>query len=420
MKVFKFGGASIADADKIKNVSAILSKYTEQNLVVVISALGKTTNALEELAYFTFNEDESNALNKFNEVKANHLSILNGLFEQDHEAFEVIEKLFDELLALTNTLSHINFNYYYDQIVSYGELLSTNIVSQHLNNQGHPNNWLDVRTVLKTDNAYREAKIDWDTSTKLILDQTGSSDQNMFITQGFIGMAPDGSTTTLGREGSDFSAGIFSYILDAEELVIWKDVLGVLNANPTLFEDVTKINDLPYDEAIEMTYYGAQVIHPKTIKPLQNKNIPLRVRSFNNLEDQGTRIHNVPLPDDIPCIIVYKRSQVLLTFTTKDFSFMAEDTLSKIYSSFGKLRIKSNIMQNAAISLTVCIDHNEEKVGELINELEPYFNIDSDTGNEVLTIRHYKDDVVKDLTAGKEILITQKTSDTVQFVIRAT
>jgi aspartate kinase len=272
---------------------------------------------------------------------------------------------------------------------------------------------------VKTDANYRDPKINWDETHEKIIDTVKPLlKDKIVITQGFIGSTSNNYTTTLGREGSDFTAAIFSNILEAEEQVIWKDVPGVLNANPTLFPDAVKIDKLNYEEAVEMTYYGAQVIHPKTIKPLQNKSIPLHVRSFIESGKAGTIVSSNPLPKNIPPIIVIKKNQALLNFSTKDFSFMAEDNLGDIIEEFAKLRVKTNVMQNAAISMAVVIDYSEGKLNELEHFLEPHFNISIEKNIEVLTIRHYNDKIVSELTRGKDIIITQKTRDTVQFVYR--
>ncbi len=418
MKVFKFGGASVKDAASMMNVANIINQYKDLELVVVISALGKTTNALEEIAQDFFKQDLDAARQKIDKLEQQHETIVKELVKDaDARIFVELKKLFNQLRQTNELFKADNFNFLYDQVVSMGELFSTRIIAAYLETLKLSVLWLDARTVVKTDTAYREPKINWEETRERILDgvkpQLG---KKIIITQGFIGSTSSNHTTTLGREGSDFTAAIFSNILEAEEQVIWKDVPGVLNANPQLFPNAVKISKLNYEEAVEMTYYGAQVIHPKTIKPLQNKNIPLHVRSFIESDKPGTIIHNTPLPADIPPIIVIKSNQVLLWFSTKDFSFMAEKNLGHIIEEFSTLRIKTNVMQNAAISMAVCIDYNEAKLSELIHFLEPQYNIRVEKKVEVLTIRHYNDKIVTELTAGKDIVITQKTNDTVQFV----
>ncbi|HXH18169.1 MAG TPA: aspartate kinase [Chitinophagales bacterium] len=420
MKVFKFGGASVKDAPSMVNVGNIIRRHQHLQLVVVISALGKTTNALEEVAHAFFKNDIESAHKKIEALEKQHNEIAQELIKDNHHpVFSELKKLFIQLRQTLDFYHRDNFDFLYDQVVATGELFSTRIMAAHCQNTGIHAVWLDARTVIKTDTNYREPKINWEETHERIRDTVVPLlKDKIVITQGFIGSTSNNYTTTLGREGSDFTAAIFSNILEAEEQVIWKDVPGVLNANPSLFPDAVKIDKLPYEEAVEMTYYGAQVIHPKTIKPLQNKNIPLHVRSFIESEKDGTLIHNIPLPKDIPPIIVIKKNQVLLSFSTKDFSFMAEDNLGQIIEEFAKLRIKTNVMQNAAISMSVVIDLNEGKLNELVNFLEPHFNVSVEKNVEVLTIRHYNDAIVGELTNGKDIVITQKTKDTVQFVCK--
>lgn len=420
MKVFKFGGASIKDAPSMVNVGNIISRHKNLQLVVVISALGKTTNALEEIAQAFFKKDIAAANQKIDVLEKQHDQIARALIKDSGSPlFKELKKLFD---LLRNTLEYYKpelFDFLYDQVVAMGELFSTRIMEAYLQSIGINVIWLDARTVVKTDANYREPKINWEETREKIIDTVKPLLRDkIVITQGFIGSTSNNYTTTLGREGSDFTAAIFSNILEAEEQVIWKDVPGVLNANPTFFPDAVKIDKLNYEEAVEMTYYGAQVIHPKTIKPLQNKNIPLHVRSFIESEKTGTIVSKDPLPKNIPPIIVIKKNQALLNFSTKDFSFMAEDNLGDIIEEFAKLRVKTNVMQNAAISMAVVIDYNESKLKELEHFLEPHFNVSIEKNIEVLTIRHYNDKIVNELTKGKDIVITQKTKDTVQFVYR--
>ena len=418
MKVFKFGGASIKDAPSMVNVGKIIGRHRDLQLVVVISALGKTTNALEEVAHDLFKKDIDAAWKKIDALEMQHHAIATELIQDaGNPLFADLKKFFDLLRSTLEYYKTENFDFLYDQVVSMGELCSTKIIAAYLQSIGINAHWLDARTVIKTDTNYREPKTNWDETREKISDTVKPLlSSQIVITQGFIGSTSNNYTTTLGREGSDFTAAIFSNILEAEEQVIWKDVPGVLNANPTLFSDTVKIEKLNYEEAVEMTYYGAQVIHPKTIKPLQNKGIPLHVRSFIESEKTGTIVSGEPLPGNIPPIIVIKKNQVLLNFSTKDFSFMAENNLGDIIEEFARLRIKTNVMQNAAISMAVVIDYIENKLSELEQFLEPHFNINVEKNMEVLTIRHYNDQIVKKLTEGKNIVITQRTKDTVQFV----
>ncbi len=421
MKVFKFGGASVKDAPSMINVGKIISRFTNTELVVVVSALGKTTNALEEVAEAFFKGEIDVANKKIDALEKHHEEIALELLKNPKDrALTELKKMFNKLRQTPELYKSENFDFVYDQVVGMGELFSTRILASYLQSIKLNAHWLDARSVIKTDTAYREPKVNWPETKERIFDSVKPLlKKDIVITQGFIGSTSTNHSTTLGREGSDFTAAIFSNILEAEEQVIWKDVPGVLNANPTLFPNAVKIEKLPYEEAVEMTYYGAQVIHPKTIKPLQNKNIPLHVRSFIESEKEGTLIGNFPLSKDIPPIIVFKRNQVLLSFSTKDFSFMAEESLGHIIEGFAKFRVKTNVMQNAAISMAVCIDFNESKVRELSHFLEPHFNIKIEKNVEVLTIRHYNDAIVKELTKGKDVVITQKTKDTVQFVLKA-
>lgn len=409
------------DAPSMVNVGNIINKHQKQQLVVVISALGKTTNALEEVAEAFFKKNTDTSTKLIDALEKQHFEIAGALIKNSNDpGFAELKKLFDQLRNTPNAFKAEQFDFLYDQVVSMGELFSTRIMASYLQSIGLPAVWLDARTVVKTDSNYREPKINWEETTQKITDTVKSLlNDKIVITQGFIGTTPDGYTTTLGREGSDFTAAIFSNILHAEEQVIWKDVPGVLNANPQQFPDAVKIDRLNYEEAVEMTYYGAQVIHPKTIKPLQNKGIPLHVRSFIESEKTGTIVSGQPLPAGIPPIIVIKKNQVLLEFHTKDFSFMAEENLGLILECFGKLRIRGNVMQNAAISMEACIDYNEEKLAEIMRELKADFNITTEKNLEVLTIRHFNDKIVNELTKGKTILITQKTQETVQFVCKS-
>lgn len=417
MKVFKFGGASVKDAPSMVNVSNIISRHKDEQLVVVISALGKTTNALEEVAQAFSKKDFESAVRKIDTLEKQHFDIANALIKDAaNTGLAELKKLFHQLRHTPDTVQPLHGDFLYDQVVSLGELFSTRIIASYLQSIALPVVWLDARTVVKTDENYREPKINWEETTQRINDAVLPLRDKIVITQGFIGSAPNGYTTTLGREGSDFTAAIFSNILNAKEQVIWKDVPGVLNANPQQFPDAVKIGKLNYEEAVEMTYYGAQVIHPKTIKPLQNKNIPLHVRSFIESEKTGTIVSGEPLPAGIPPIIVIKKNQALLEFTTKDFSFMAEENLGLILECFGRLRIRINVMQNAAISMEACIDEHEGKLAEIMRELQAHFNISTSKNLEVLTIRHYNDSIVAALTKGKDILITQRTKETVQFV----
>lgn len=420
MKVFKFGGASVKDAAGIKNVCDIINSYSNEKLLVVISAMGKTTNALEEVIA-AFNEKRDDiAKEKIKAIEALHLETAHALFEnKQHVVFRELSDLFRELYDIPLFTRTDVYNFLYDQVICFGELLSTKIVAHYLTEKGINTHWLDSRNVIKTDKTFREGKIVWDITNNLIVETVKSRllDQ-IIIAPGFIGSTLSNHTTSLGREGSDFTAAIFAAALDADELVIWKDVPGVLNCDPKQFSDAILLEQINYHEAVEMTYYGAQVIHPKTIKPIQNKNIQLRVRSFIDKEKPGTVINTKPLPNNMPPVIVFKRNQVLLELSTRDFSFMAEEVLVTVYETFSRSAFKINLAQHAAISLSAVVDaNNKQKLEELLAALDTSFNITTDYNVELLTIRHYNKEIVEKLTTDKKILIEERNKDTVQFLL---
>ena len=418
MKVFKFGGASIKDAESIKNVSNIIRNHCDSKLLIVISALGKTTNHMEELLHaFLHKLPETESL--LTSIKTEHLAILDSLFDaKQHHIFSDIEASFSVLAEYLNSEPCDNYDFEYDQIVSFGELLSSKIVYHYLFSIGLPVKWLDIRTVIRTDDTYREGQIDWNTTTKktqeLIEPHYTESENTIIITQGFIGGTSEGLTTTLGREGSDFSAAILGYSLNAESISIWKDVEGLLNADPRLFPDTVKLDKIPYGEAIELAYYGASVIHPKTLQPLQNKNIPLYVRSFINSEKEGSIIHNFKNKQLVPCFIV-KKNQILISISPKDFSFIAEENLSTIFGLFAFFGVKINLMQNSAISFSLCVD-NKSNLNELIEELQTEFFVKYNDNVELYTIRYYDQQSIDRITKGKTIILEQKSRMTVQYV----
>lgn len=419
MRVFKFGGASVKDAEGIKNVCHIIQRFPEEKLVVIVSATGKTTNALEDVVKAYFAKD-GKAKSILNSIRENHHNICKGLFEDaNHPVYAKMENYFVEVEWQLDEERMEAYNYVYDQIVSLGEMLSTIIVSAYLQEKGSDNTWLDVRDYVKTDDTYREAKIDWELTPKLIREGiTPLLEKGIVVTQGFIGCTPDNATTTLGREGSDFTAAIFANSLDAENETIWKDVPGVLNGDPRIFEDAVLMQELSYGEAVEMTYYGAQVIHPKTIKPLQNKNIPLLVKSFIHPDSIGTKVYNPEHPIHYPPVRVIKKNQALITLHTKDFSFIEEYVLSKIIRAFSKVNIKLNMIQNAAILFQACIDDVPEKIEAVTKDLENYFKIQIQRDLTLLTIRHYTPEVITKLTHGKNILIEQRRPTTYQALLQ--
>jgi len=418
MKVFKFGGASVKNADAVKNVANVLKQFQQEELLIVVSAMGKTTNALETLAKAYFDKDKLK--NKiYKEIKSFHDEVIAGLLKnKDSHAYDDIENLFIELECMLETKPESTFDCVYDQIVSYGEIFSSRIVSTFLNEAGIRNRWMDAQNFIVTDSNFREAKVNWKTTTDMISKKLKPIvKKQMVVTQGFVGRSENMKTTTLGREGSDYSAAIFAYGLDAKDVTIWKDVDGVMNADPKKFKDAVKLDALTYSHAIELAYYGATVIHPKTIQPLQSKNIPLYVKSFVNPKSAGTVVGKASKEKSIPTFIV-KSNQVLLSISSRDFSFIVEEHLSKIFEAFAAHKINMNLMQNSAISFSVCVDNSGEKLAQLIAELSINFNLLSNYDLELLTVTHYDDKAIAKLTKGKNILLEQRTRATVQFVLK--
>lgn len=417
--VFKFGGASVKDADGVKNLVKIVNLNIGKPLLIVVSAMDKTTNWLEELTRVYFNRgDHTEEI--LASVKAYHENILNDLFEdKKHPVYDIIANTFVEIEWILEEEPQDDFGFVYDQIVSIGELVSTRIISAYLNQEGLSNQWIDARNYIQTDNTYREGKVDW-TKTKQIVQQHIPEilGKQIGITQGFIGGTSENYTTTLGREGSDYSAAIFASCLEAQSVTIWKDVPGVLNADPKIFSDTIKYDELTYIEALEMTYYGATVIHPKTIKPLQNAGIPLFVKPFGAPEGTGTIISGSAHSANETSAIIVKNNQILLSISTKDLSFISEDLLSDIFSIFAQYRIKINTMQISAISFTVCFDWDELTAKEALKKLEEHYILRYNSDLQLITIRHYKEDLIESLTAGKTILLKQLSRNTAQLVIK--
>jgi aspartate kinase len=418
MQVFKFGGASVKDAGGVKNVYRIIEQYQQEKLLVVISAMGKTTNALEALTRsYIGQSDETPRL--LQEIKDYHAGIIQELFEATDPVHDEIANVYVELEWILEEEPHDDDDYIYDQIVSTGEILSTRIVAAYLRKMGLKARWVDARGYIQTDNTYREGNVDWETTAQLInRDLRSVLEQEIIITQGFIGGTSENYTTTLGREGSDYSAAIFASCLDAEAVTIWKDVPGVLNADPKLFPDTRKYGQLPYAEALEMTYYGATVIHPKTIKPLQNKKILLQVKPFLAPEETGTVIgKEESVVFDVPAVIL-KKNQILLSVTTKDFSFIAETNLSAIFAAFAEHQVKINTMQNSAMTFSCCVDDEPQKTDTLIELLKKEYKVLYNRGLELLTIRHYTNEMIERLTKDRQILIEQRSRNTVQYVLK--
>lgn len=418
MKVFKFGGASVKDANSIRNVARILAGFQGSKLVVVISAMGKTTNALENVVKSYMNQD-GKANDHLYSIKKFHFNIAEELLPGNQQVKDELNDLFVEIDWVLEETPQDPYDYIYDQLVSVGELLSTHLINAYLESEGLNSQWFDIRNVLITDNTYREARVDWSmTNTKINHSLKALHEKvDIVVSQGFIGSSTENFTTTLGREGSDFSAAILSYCLDAESLHIWKDVPGILTADPRIFEDVTLINRLSYKEATEMTYYGAKVIHPKTIKPLQNKQIPLNIRSFATPEAEGTWISNEG-EIEYPPVVVVEPNQVLLHISTNDFSFVAEHHLSRIFTLFNTHRIKVNMMRNTAISFTVCTNDKPRRIQAFMEALGDQFNVRMDKDLELVTIRHFTDSIMDELSLNKMILFKEILGKTVQMVMK--
>ncbi len=417
MKVYKFGGASVKDADGVRNLAEIV-KSIDEPLVVVISAMGKNTNAFEALLKEYMSRNQAGVGSQFGIIREFHQQIIDELMGSGN----LYQPFFDSLISmLHNRLlkePSLNYDFEYDQIVSFGELLSTSIVSGYLNSVNIYNKWIDVRQCLKTDDTYRDAGVDWELTTKFVKDTFLNSKHKLFITQGFIGSSINNLTTTLGREGSDYTAAILGHILDSDNVTIWKDVPGVLSSDPRWYPKAELIPEISYWEAIELTYYGAQVIHPKTLKPLQNKKIPLLVKSFIDPTLPGTIIHKLKEKIDFQPIIIRKTNQVMIYISPRDFSFIMEDNLSDIFAVFSKLRIKVNLMHNSALKFSVCID-STPLLNELIDDLNCKYNVTMIDNLELINIRFYNQNIIDEVIRDKEIVDTQITSITARYVLKA-
>lgn len=418
MKVFKFGGASVKDAAAVKNAASIVKHYLGE-LVIVVSAMGKTTNNLERLTNAFFYK-KGNAESILEEIKQFHLSILKELFpDPAHAVYTQIENDFVELQWAIEDEPSYSYNHEYDQIVCMGEIMSSRILAAYLNEAGIHCQWLDARGLIQTDNTYREGNVDFDLTQQLVQTELLPllKEHKIILTQGFIGGTSENFTATLGREGSDYTAAILAFCSHAESVTIWKDVPGVLNADPKWFNNTELIDELTYQDAIELAYYGATVIHPKTIKPLQNKNIPLYVKSFLNPEAPGTIIKDINRHLPIPSFI-FKVNQMLVTISPRDFSFIAEDNLSKIFALFHRFQIKINVMQLSAISFSVCLDMDDKKIAPLIFELQKEYKVLYNDNMELVTIRYYDQSTIDRVCIDKQVLLEQKSRYTVQLVVR--
>ena len=416
MKVFKFGGASVRDAEGVKNLVSVLKEVGYDKTIVVVSAMGKTTNALEIILENYFN-DSKKTIDGLLQLKQYHIKIVKNLFGNDSfETEETINKIFEELSGFLNTNKSPNYSFVYDQVVSIGELLSSKIVHAFMKFSGLENYWLDSRKCIKTDDYYRAANLNWELTSQNI--KNGLKGHSLAVTQGFIGSNSNNFTTTLGREGSDYSAAIFAYVLNASSLTIWKDVPGVLNGDPRVFKKTKLLKKISYREAIELAFYGASVIHPKTLQPLQRKEIPLHVKSFENPKNDGTVVLKGKKLDPLmPCYIL-KKNQVLLRLSTIDFSFIVEENISYIFRLLHEYQMSVELIQNSAISFSVCINNKYNKLDELLLILRAKFNVEVNDGVDLFTIRHFNHEAsnfIKNI--GKPILLEQRTEETAQFVI---
>lgn len=415
MKVFKFGGASVSTLERIQNLPTILAQYKDEKLLIVVSAMGKTTNALEKVVGAFYDGDKEKALQLFDAIKQEHSKLAEQLLDKP---LSQLNDFYTEVEWLLHDKPVRGFDYYYDQVVCVGELLSTCIVSHYLNHASVQNQWVDVRDILRTDNNFRDANIDWAYTKNKVNDTIEPLFQkwSIVLTQGFIGATDENESTTLGREGSDYTAAVFANLLDAECQTIWKDVQGVMNADPKLYNKAQWIRELNYKEVIEMAYYGAQVIHPKTIKPLQNKGIPLYVKSFIHPQEEGTYIHNNKI-NNLPPIIVYKENQALVQLSSRDFSFVGEGLTAKVYNIFESLKFKPNLTQTAAISLLCVVDNQSDKVENFALRTSDFFDVQVQTNLTLLTIRHYNDTILQELCGTRGILLKQQTPETIQVLL---
>ena len=416
MRIFKFGGASVKDADGIHNMYRVLEQTGHENTLIVVSAMGKTTNALEKLIEVYF-EDSQKTESQLNEVIDYHLGIMNEIFDHpNHEVYDEVKGRFDYLRTFLKNNKSPHYSFVYDQVVSTGELVSTTIVTHYLNSKGISADWLDARECIQTDASYRDANVDW-TRTEVAINEQVSPNR-LYITQGFIGSDDNNFTTTLGREGSDYTAAIFAYCLNGNSVTIWKDVPGVLNADPRHFESTQLLHHISYQEAIELAFYGASVIHPKTLQPLQRKEIPLHVKSFINPNNEGTKVSKgIAIDPHAPCFIV-KNNLALIRLSSLDFSFIIEKNISDIFAMLHKHKMKVDLIQNSAISFSVCVFDKFNKMEELLHELRGRFQVDHTAGVSLYTIRHFQAESADFLLHKYELLLEQRTQETMQLVMR--
>lgn len=418
MKVYKFGGASLHGVERIRQTAGIIASGSGEKLLIVISAMGKTTNALEKVAESFFAGNKEMALDLFEDIKKEHLDTLQALCPGRYENGKSgLTEIFTEVEWLLHDKPSGEYDYYYDQIVCCGELLSSSLLSHYLLSQQLPNYLIDARDIIRTDDNFREGKVDWDFTANRIAESVVPlfTETDIIITQGFIGCTDENESTTLGREGSDYTAAIFANLLPAESVTIWKDVASVMSADPRLFPEALPLNTLSYTEVIEMAFYGAQVIHPKTIKPLQNRNIPLYVKCFLDPSLPGTII-STQTQESLPPILVIKENQALIEFKTKDFSFVEDEPIERLHRIFREVRLKPNLTQNAAISLLCCFDDRPEKTEQLALSASGLFDVVVQKNLTLITVRHYNEHVIQKLIAGKKILLEQRSGRTAQMV----
>ena len=416
MRVFKFGGASVKDANGVRNLVKVLEETGHQNTFLVVSAMGKMTNAMEVVvkAYF---DEKTSLKGALEEVRLYHQTILQALFEnKEHPVYKKVNLLFEEVSGFLAWNKSPNYSFVYDQVVGYGELLSTTIVSTYLNEAGIKNHWIDIRDFIKTDDNYRDGRVNWEKTQQLIAE--GVEENKLYITQGFLGSDDNNFTTTLGREGSDYTAAILAYCLNANSVTIWKDVPGVLNADPRYFKETKLLNKISYREAIELAFYGASVIHPKTLQPLQRKEIPLHVKSFINPKDAGTTVgKGIGIEPEIPCFIV-KKNQVLMKLSSLDFSFIVEDSISDLFKLLHDYKMKVDLIQNSAISFSVCVDNKFNRLNDLLDQLSGRFKVVCHEDVSLYTIRHFNTEAIKSLQNGKDVLLEQRGKETLQLVVK--
>jgi len=421
MRIFKFGGASVKDASAVRNVSKILSLFPQDQLIVVVSAMGKSTNKLEEIVSALIERDERRYNELVDELHQFHLQIVSELFTEKHYAIHRnMEELFEKLRERFHKSASELENFEYDQIVSLGEVVSTMIIEAFMKEEGHSTFWIDARKVIRTNNNYREGEIDWARTQELVQERIlpNFNERRIGITQGFIGHTSEGFTTTLGREGSDFTAGILAYTTNAKDVTIWKDVPGMLNADPKWFDDTIKLDKISFKEAIELSYYGASVIHPKTIKPLQNKGIPLYVKSFVNPDAEGTVIQASEAFDHFVPSFIFKMDQVLMSFTPNDFSFIVEENLGDIFQQLAFYGVKINLMQNSALSFSIVFDRAKTDPKRLVDKFKDQYTVKYNEGLELVTIRHYDQATIDRVTVDKDILVEQRTRQTIRMVMK--